>query len=312
MLASGSCTMRTPSIVVAADAGPSTGLGHLSRSSALVLALRARAVKVRCVALGAAADICMDGVTWSAGDIDELAIAATRSTIVLDSYDVRRDEVEAVACFHDEGHAPRRAALVISVGTRPPGPANWCCGLAYACLRPVFSEAKAAPLSESARRVLITTGGGDPDGAAERLIDASREVLPDTELRLVVGPQTSGPVPPDVVLVHAPESLYDEMHAADLVICGAGQTAFEAISLGVPTIAVPLVSNQFANAARLEEARVARVVWPGEDPRPHLSALAANPGLRVALGRRGRTKIDGRGADRVAERIADAHVGVTV
>jgi spore coat polysaccharide biosynthesis predicted glycosyltransferase SpsG len=162
---------------------------------------------------------------------------------------------------------------------------------------------------DGAHRVLITTGGGDPDEAAIGLVGAARNALPGAELRLVIGPQAAGRVPDGIVPVSAPESLYDEMRAADLIICGAGQSAFEAVSLGVPTAVVPLVDNQMGNAQRLAEAQAARVLWPGDDPRPHLRELATDPEVRAGLAQRGRLTIDGRGARRVAAKILAALIG---
>ena len=217
--------------------------------------------------------------------------------------------MDAVAGFHDHGAAPRRAAVVISVGTKSPGPEHWCCGLTYVCLRSPFSGASRASVRDGAHRVLITTGGGDPDEAAIGLVGAARNALPGAELRLVIGPQAAGRVPDGIVPVSAPESLYDEMRAADLIICGAGQSAFEAVSLGVPTAVVPLVDNQMGNAQRLAEAQAARVLWPGDDPRPHLRELATDPEVRAGLAQRGRLTIDGRGARRVAAKILAALIG---
>lgn len=309
MIATGRA-MTAPPILIAADAGPTAGLGHLARSSALALALRALDVQVSCLALGAHSDLSMGGVNWLAGDIGELISPAARLRIVLDSYDTKRDEVEAVAAFHDDGQAPLRAELIISVGTRPPGPEDWCCGLTYVCLRPPFCGAPRVHVADRAERVLITTGGGDPFGAPAALVDAARDALPGAKLRLVVGPQASGQVPEGVVPIYVPKSIYEEMRAADLIICGAGQTAFEAISLGVPTAVFPLVDNQLPNAERLADAEVAHVLWPGGDSRTQLREIGTDPVLRAAFAERGRRTIDGHGAARVAARIVEALVGV--
>jgi spore coat polysaccharide biosynthesis predicted glycosyltransferase SpsG len=151
--------------------------------------------------------------------------------------------------------------------------------------------------------VLVTTGGGDPQGASDRLVEAVRAALPEADLRLVLGPQASGPVPAGVQTVRGRDSLFEELRAADLVVCGAGQTALEAISLGIPAVVVPLATNQADAALRLDEAHVARVVWPGSDPLPHLRELGSNAAVRAELAARGPRTIDGRGAARIATKI---------
>jgi spore coat polysaccharide biosynthesis predicted glycosyltransferase SpsG len=201
--------------------------------------------------------------------------------------------------------------MVISVGTEPPGPPTWCCGLDYACLRHEFWNAVPAQVRAVARRVLVTTGGGDPDGASGRLAEAVRGALPAADVRLVIGPQANGAVPAGVLAVRRRDSLFDELREADLVVCGGGQTALEAIRLGIPAVVVLLAPNQTDTATRLEEAQVARVVWPGTDPVLDVRELGTNTAIRADLAVRGPRTIDGRGAARVASKIMSVTMGVT-
>ena len=58
----------TDPVVLIADAGPEAGLGHVSRSSAVAVALRCRGVDHRCYAYGADEPPHCDGVRWAPPD----------------------------------------------------------------------------------------------------------------------------------------------------------------------------------------------------------------------------------------------------
>jgi spore coat polysaccharide biosynthesis predicted glycosyltransferase SpsG len=297
-------------VVAVADGGPFEGLGHLARSSGLVLALRGHGVDVECFALGTASDVSFDGVVWSVATWGRIrALGPERAAVVLDSNRSERDEVTTLATltrlvwFEDHADPPPGAAMVISVTTKPPGPPSWCCGFEHACLRPSFWNPPASRVRACARRVLVTTGGGDPRGASVRLVEAVTAALPNADARLVVGPQAVGSVPPHVHIVDAPDSLFQELRASDLVVCGAGQTALEALRLGIPAVVAPLVPDQAEAAMRLQDARAARVLWPDEDLVAHVRELGTSPRIRIDLAAQGPRIIDGRGAARVGTRL---------
>ena len=92
---------------------------------------------------------------------------------------------------------------------------------------------------------------------------------------------------------------------AALVVCGFGHSLLEAACLGVPAIAVVFLPEHLEHARAFAAAGTAEIVEMTSGPRPReLTALAddllADPGRLAAMGARGRTLVDGRGAQRVA------------
>ncbi len=281
-------------ISIVADAGPGAGLGHLGRCSAIAGALRARGLEVACHAYGGEAPVTIDGVEWMPGE-------AGGDVVVLDSYTMpagARDALVAGAplvAMHDFGGAPRRAALVVSVGGEP-GPGRLA-GLAYAPLRAPFWGLPRREVRATARRLLITTGGSEP--LREAGVELARQAASSFgEVALVRAPNATFAAPEGVELIDAPPTLLPHLLAADVVITAAGQTALEAAATGAATVAVPFVENQRRNAAILEAAGAAVVAAPEQ-------AVAAAAGLdRAGLAARGQSAVDGFGALRIAYAVA--------
>lgn len=273
--------------MVAADAWPDAGLGHLGRSGAVAVALRSRGVTVEARAIGAREGEQRDGVSWSpvddAGQIDA-------PVVLLDSYRTPREVAEelaltaSVAVMHDEGVPPSGAAFVVDPAA----------DLRHACLRPAYWGLPRRTPRDRVERVLVTTGGGDPGGRGVALAEAARDALPGVTVALVRGPQAPAGAPDGVEVVRAPASLLDELLRADLVVSGGGQTLFETAACGTPCVAVALATNQNRSLDAL--AAVGAVATRLDD----LGLLAEDPAARAAMAAAAQTAVDGYGALRVA------------
>lgn len=101
------------------------------------------------------------------------------------------------------------------------------------------------------------------------------------------------------------------MLAADLALCGGGQTTYELAATGTPTIAVRTAENQTVNLKGLVTA--GSLVWGGdvrdsdlESKVMHeLKALADDASRRAVMSRQGRGLVDGQGASRVARTLLE-------
>jgi spore coat polysaccharide biosynthesis predicted glycosyltransferase SpsG len=293
-------------VTVAADAAPHVGLGHVSRCSAIAVALLERGEEVRCVAHGATARLERDGVRWEPAT-DTLEPAA--GPVVVDGYRFPHERVSAlaartpVAWLHDGGAIPDGVALVIApIAAAVPGP-EWLGGLEHACLRPGYWNARARTIARDVRDVLITVGAGpDGDVLGEALAHALRAALPDTELTLVRGPAAHLRAPDGVRLLVAPPSLQPALIAADIVVATGGQTALEAAATGTPAVLLALDPTQAEQAERLERAGAAIVARDAGEAAHLVTTLGHE--RRTAMSAAGRAAVDGRGAHRVAERIS--------
>ena len=285
-------------IALIADGAPGAGLGHLGRSSAVAVALRARGAEIAAYAYGAEEPRTVDGVTW-----EPYTAPPSARTVVLDTYTMSAADraglaaSAALAVFDDGGELPPGTALVVTaapVAAPRRGPLVLP-GLRHAALRAPFWGLPERHVRERVERVLVTTGGGSLQDAGVELARDARAALPDAAVALVRAPRARFEAPTGVELVDAPPSLLDELLAADVVITAAGQTALEAVATGAATIALPLVDNQRRNAEALAAAGAAVI----GDPRARLSYEQ-----RVELARRGQAAVDGFGALRIAFRIA--------
>lgn len=286
-----------------ADAGATAGLGHLSRTGAVAVALRSRGVDVRCLAWGADDPIERDGLRWEA--LARADSPPAQGVVVLDSYEVSADSVRGLAAdsrlvlMHGRDAVPE-AEIVTSTVAREDAPGRLrLFGLTYACLRPSYWGVPERQTPDSVRRVLVATGGGDAGGAAAGLAEAAQDALPDAEVAVLRGPYASGELPGGVVAVEDPASPFDELVAADLIVTAAGQTLLEAAAAGTPAIAVVTAENQRSQAEAVASADAAVIAEPGAGVSAAVGELAADETRRAALAKHGQQLIDGFGALRV-------------
>ena len=293
-----------------ADAGPDAGLGHLSRSSALAVALRCRGFESNCYARGSDESFDRDGVRWNPAPADH-QLEFDGRILVVDSYLLAAQKLEEMAestqlvVMHDHGRVPAGAALVVSPASAPEN-GHLLGGLEYVPLRPEFWGLPTRSVRDHVRRVLVTTGSGKFDALGHEIAGGIASAMPEAEVTLVWGPH-AGPLaaPEGVVVLAAPNSLVDALLSTDVVVTAGGQTMLEAVAAGTPCTAIPLVENQRPQVARLAGLQAVRVIDP-PDPNDVARAVievSRDATARRDLSRRSQSAIDGYGALRVAFRI---------
>jgi UDP-2,4-diacetamido-2,4,6-trideoxy-beta-L-altropyranose hydrolase len=302
----GEALSRSGEILVAADAGPDAGLGHVSRSGAIAASLVEGGHRVRCLGLGATVPLARDGIEWDPAERPP----RWPGVMLLDSYQLDpasiADPVTTLAIVHDGDEVPVEVALAISVNDptapRPPG-VRVLAGPEFASLRPQFRDVPEPTIPDRVERVLVTTGGGDIAAPVGTVTAAVRERL-SAHLTAVVGPYGTD----DAVQAHetltAPESLLPALVEADLVVCAAGQTMLEALACGTPCVAIPFVDNQRRQAQMLAERRAVVVAESIDHAADLAGELAEDAEERRRLSTEGRRTIDGRGAERAAAAVA--------
>lgn len=294
----------TGRVIVVADAGPESGLGHLSRSTAVAVALGVHGLVPTCFANGAREPIERDGVHWlPLPERDALPREDGIVAIVLDSYRVVLQQPPPevlLAVLQERTEPPPHAALVVNAGGDPvEGGRRRLYGPAFACLRPPFWGLPAAAPHEFVEHVVVTTGAGDPGGVAPALVGAVRDAIPEAHITVVRGPFAASAELPDAQVVQSPESLLPLLLEADLVVTAGGQTMLEAAAAGAPTVALALVENQEAQAQRLNSLGAVQLA-DLDSLAAVLAALARDYDGRRRLTERAQAAIDGYGALRVA------------
>jgi UDP-2,4-diacetamido-2,4,6-trideoxy-beta-L-altropyranose hydrolase len=200
-------------------------------------------------------------------------------------------------------------------------------GLSFALLRPEYTAANRAPIATRQaadhRRVLVTMGGSDPANCTAMVLGAL-DRLGDRCLRTTVVVGAANPHADALkariremrdaghvidAVTASGRRMAELMSRADLAVSNAGGTLWELACCGVPTIAVTAADNQAANAqvaARLGLAVVVAGVPTPEAVADAIRTVLADNSLRQQLTRRGRARVDGGGAERVARAIVAA------
>jgi spore coat polysaccharide biosynthesis predicted glycosyltransferase SpsG/RimJ/RimL family protein N-acetyltransferase len=285
------------SLLLRADATPSTGVGHLSRCVALATAARARGWDVALCGSFTAGQ-------WLIGSLPVVPAPEPADAVLVDHYGLGEFGFDGLVVSMEDGEFGRRRADIVvdanlyAVPRPDDGSPVVLRGPAYAPLRAEIRAARAARRAGSVPPKVVVVMGG---GAAPSSVAAALTALRDTGVPAEVVAISAAPVPGFEVRPPTPE-LPALCASADLVVSAAGVTLLELCCIGVPTALVRIADNQAAGyGAAVEQGLAAGL---GTDPRSHvpvLRALLSDSGARKALADKARTTVDGRGADRILD-----------
>jgi len=334
----------TPRVAVRTDAGPEIGLGHVRRCLTLAGALRELGVE----SLFAFAGDSLARAWLEASDFEVVPVEPARDlagtlehcrahqarVIIVDSPSLGTDDLTAlvaaglrVVVIDDLADHELPVDLVVNASAgadrlqyRGAPRTRFLLGPRYVLLRPQFGQASSRSVPDRARRILITVGGGDPMDLTSRLVGWATRALGVVEQDVVVGPlsvrsealRVAVEAAGGRVALHVdPKDLAALMLAADVALCGGGQTAYEMAATGTPAIAIRLAENQTLNLQGLSEAGA--LVWVGDAEDQDLGSsvtralevLSRDPGRRERMSGKGQALVDGQGAARVAVAVAE-------
>jgi len=187
-------------------------------------------------------------------------------------------------------------------------------GPAYALLRAPFLVRRDSvkEIAPSARNVMITLGGADPENCMIKILRAASR-LEGTSVRAVVGSAfrykdeirafgaSSGI---EVLESLTAEGMAELMQWADMAVTAAGGTCWELCCMGVPFIAGVLADNQERIAERLDEIGAAvNIGWFNDSSEEEMTAVfrevAENPARRARLHAAAKKLVDGRSFERI-------------
>ncbi len=342
-------------LLIRADATASMGTGHAMRCLSLAQAWQdaggfcifAMAEVTSAVRQRIEAEHCevvpMQTVAGSAADSDQVvALARERkiSNVVADGYQFGADYQRSLKSaglktlyIDDYGHADHYAAdIVLNQNVSASGAlypsrepyTRLLLGPRYALLRREFNAWRnhTRDIPSTARKVLITLGGSDPENLTTRALEALALVqVENLEAIVVVG----GSNPHFEALRHAGLKLADKrsmkvevrsdvtniaelMAWADAAISAAGSTCWEFCLLGLPALLLDVAKNQTAVARELDRLQCAIHVGSARDISVErlsreLERLLGSQRLRQALCARSRGLVDGEGSRRVVSAL---------
>lgn len=169
------------------------------------------------------------------------------------------------------------------------------------------------------REVFLTTGGGDVDNIAGRILDAVyRE---DIKFHVLVGRfsphfenwRRRAEQTPNLQIHFDVRNMAELMEKSDVAITAGGSTVYELAAVGVPFICFSYAENQEALVEYIgrENAAASAGAWHRDAAATlerigsHFEKLCGDAELRRLYSDRERSLIDGRGADRLAEILKD-------
>lgn len=295
-----------PQLLLRADGGPRTGIGHLMRCLALGQAWRDRggtvALASACLPASLGERLAREGferiaVAREPGSREDAELVAREARardacVILDGYGFGPEYQETVA-----GTA-RRLLLVADHGRPDPGPVDLLVdqnldaalerypglragtrgllGPHFALLRRELRAAASTPAERRhpPRRLLVTLGGGDDGGLGERLLEAlGRNALGLREVTLVAGPAHPAPARLEARLRDLP---------------------FDASLVRYPEDVVPLIqradvalSAAGSTCWELACLGLPAVVVPIADNQEPVAAALADRGVALSAGRMG-------------------------
>ncbi len=193
-------------------------------------------------------------------------------------------------------------------------------GTRYALLRRNFLEWRhhKREIPTLGRKVLVTLGGSDPHNVSQKVIEALEEVtVEDIEATVVLGAGNPHQVQlrsavraseRNIRLVENVANMPERMAWADVATSAGGITSWELAFMGLPSIALVLAENQTPIAESLAEKGVAiNAGWYSEvspeDMAEMITQLLRNPEERRRMSDKGKTLVDGQGAERVVEEL---------
>ncbi len=317
------------------DAGPTFGLGHVSRGLAIAEALRERGITCRFALAPDATALAWLKVAGMRPPVlladgepalpHVLAAAAQAAAVVVDvKHPLSRAEVRAlrgvrpILVVDNAGAGVADADLVLAPFAQARS-RRWLAGAGFVPLRRAFRLAgdlrgpRGTPLV-----VLVSMGASDPGGLTVPALEGlalARERVGRLAARVVANPATPVwarlpplarrldfpppcPIDPNGMVAHLAE--------ADVALLAMGVTVYEALACGVPAIVLCRTSADVAHARELE-ARGAIVSlglhWTEERIGAAVADVLGAPGRVATMAAAGRALVDGAGAARVAERL---------
>lgn len=194
-------------------------------------------------------------------------------------------------------------------------------GPRYGVLRPEFCALEARDDGRPVRRILAGFGGGDDRGAIDTVLDALAGTL-GADVTVVVVSGSSNPrraalaeriasLPAEQVEFHVdPEDMPGLMAGCDLAIIGGGTMSYEAAICGLPMIFIALAPNQERPCQGWHDLTGAPVLGQvgqvaADQVYNAVKEMLHDDTRRQQMAARGRTLVDGKGADRLVDALLE-------
>ena len=195
-------------------------------------------------------------------------------------------------------------------------------GAKYAILPQQYANLPQRLHRPSGNRVMITCGGSDLKSFTPKILKELELVEQKMEIRAIIGPLFENDLineiaalakesRHDMKLVHAPSSLLHDMLWCDIAISASGLTKYELASSGTPSLIFSI--DDFSHKVNQSFVEKEIVVNLGVGILPDVLLrktveLLDNVEKRIKLASKSRSLVDGKGAQRLSEKIAQVYL----
>lgn len=191
-------------------------------------------------------------------------------------------------------------------------------GMEYNLLRKEFQFIPPKVFRKEVKNILITTGNSDPYHITEWLIKGliGESEFSKLEYHVIIGGGFNGDIwlnrgivtNKQVYLYDKPSNMGEIMLKCDMAITAGGSTIYELAACGVPAIAFAYADNQVPQLSELNSKGVLQFLGIYSELnmdilKGKIRYFRINEFERKKIGYRLQTLIDGKGADRVVQKI---------
>jgi UDP-2,4-diacetamido-2,4,6-trideoxy-beta-L-altropyranose hydrolase len=322
-------------VAILTEGGKKRGFGHITRCLSFYQALEAKGIFSEMVVNGdPSVEKFLEGekhriLNWLKNRDELFELIGGSDSVIIDSYRApitfyqKVSEIVKYPVYLDDTQRvnyPRGLVVNGAIGAeklRYPKKegVTYLLGIQYAPLRREFIDVPRKKLRKKVENLMITFGGNDRN-VTPKVLRLLMRNYPEIDRKVIIGRGYRNTKEIESLknyrteLIYFPEGkeMKQVMFDVDFAISGGGQTLYELARVGVPTVAVGISENQIHNLGGWEKVGFLRFAgWLGD--KNLLSNLSRRIDellpyeVRRLKSRMGRITIDGKGVERIIDKI---------
>ncbi len=325
--------MENIKVYIITEGSSSIGFGHITRMLSIYQAFEEKGIKPKFIINGD--DTILDLIkdteyeiyNWLENKDKLLSEIKNTDIAIIDSYLANKElyerisKVVKVPVYYDDNNRINYPCGVVVNGNiyakELDYPKKDCIkyllGLEYLPLRKEFWEVPEKKIKDKVESIMITFGGDDLRNLTPKVLNFLTKNYPNLNKYVVIGKgfkniqeiENVADGKTNLIFNADAKKMKEIMLKSDIAISAGGQTLYELIRVGVPTISIIVVDNQINNVRKLEKIGSIENagLWNEKNLfnklRDYIEKLIHNVDARKKLVEVGKRYIDGRGVFRL-------------